>query len=817
MTAWKFFLLDINHVMINDVPVIRMFGVTDTGKSIVVFDDSAKPYFYVEPKPGLPKQDMAALKDRIFSLEVEGRSPDMAEDMTMKILGKETPLVKVAASNPSDIGALRDLVKDREDVREEYEYTIPFYRRYLIDHGIKPTRWLQAEGRKYNSSLAAEISVKADRVRELEDFSQAALKVMAFGIETAEESGEKAIVMLSIKDNRGFQRVVSTKKVPLRDAEKVANERDILLRFMHIVRERNPDVLVGYNSDDFDMAALEQKAAKHGLSLVLGRDSAPVAFRMRGRIHAAYMTGRVHLDLYGFIDHILSANMASETLTLDMVSRELLGEEKKDMPPKEMQRIWSAGSDLESMALHCLRDSELTLKLAGRVMPLIFQFSRLTGITPFDCCRATYSQLVEGLMMRKAHERGEVILNRPRYEEVRARRMAEPYEGGYVKTPEKGMHENIALFDFRSLYPSITVTFNISPETLDCGHPSCQSNRPPEGEHNFCLKEKGMIPSILEELIEKRADIKRRMGALDGQSRADLKNRQYALKILSNAFYGYLGYPSSRWYSRVCAKAVASYGRHYIRQVLSMAEAGGFNVIYGDTDSLFVKMKTKREAREFLKKANKELPGIMEMEFHGMYKRGLFMETQAGVGAKKKYALLDERGNIVMRGLEARRRDWSAIAKDTQERVLLAVLRENSPQTALDIVAETVRRLKQEKVDMHDLIIYTQLTKPTGSYEQVGPHVAVAKKLEQRGETVKEGTTIAYIVTKGQGSISERSEPAETAKDYDPDYYIHNQVAPSALRVLSALGITREELMQAEDQSSLSGFFRRQRTRQAPK
>jgi DNA polymerase elongation subunit (family B) len=793
--------------MLNDVPTIRLFGVTDRGKSIVVFDDSMRPYFYVEPKPDLPKKDIDNLQDRLFSLEVEGRKPDMVEPIKRKILGRETVLFRVTATNPSDVSLLRDFAKEWSDVKGEYEYAISFYRRYLIDKEFKPARWLLVEGKKYKSSLLTDISVKADRLKELKEFEPPKLRMLAFDIEVVEENGEETIAMLSMKDDRGFQRVISTQKIALKDAEKVGSERDIILRFIHLMRERNPDLILGYNTDRYDMAKLNDKATKYGLGLVLGRDNRPVFFRSKGRISAAHVRGRLHLDLYDFIEHILSANMTSEVLTLDMVSRELIGEGKKEMPWREMEQVWKTGTGLDKVAQHCLKDSELTLKLGKHIVPLIFQFSRLTGLTPFDCCRVTYSQMVEGLLMRKAYEAGEVILNRPKFDEVLRRRKTEPYEGGYVQTPKKGIYENIVLFDFRSLYPSIIVTFNISPETLDCSHSHCQKNRPPEGDHNFCTDREGFLPSILKELIGKRAATKKQMNGLEGQELSDMKNRQQAMKILTNSFYGYLGYASSRWYSRMCAMAAASYGRFYIKQVLEMAQKDGFDVIYGDTDSLFVKSKTKKEAREFLKKINGKLPGVMEMEFRGMYKRGLFMEAQTGLGAKKKYALLDENDNLVVRGLETRRRDWSSIAKDTQERVVLAVLRERSPSIAMDIVAETVKRLKQEKVNMEDLIIYTQLTKPLGAYEQIGPHVAAARKMQESGATIKEGMTIAYIITKGTGSISDRAVPADEATNYDPEYYIDNQVIPAAMRVLSALDITKEELLKTEDQKSLTGFF----------
>jgi len=160
-----------------------------------------------------------------------------------------------------------------------------------------------------------------------------------------------------------------------------------------------------------------------------------------------------------------------------------------------------------------------------------------------------------------------------------------------------------------------------------------------------------------------------------------------------------------------------------------------------------------------------------------------------------------------MRGLETRRRDWANIAKDTQEKVLYAVLKNVSTQKAVDGVRETIYKLKKGAVNTDDLVIYTQLTKRINQYEAIGPHVAAAEKAIERGKLVGAGSTISYIITKGTGSISDRAEPAEDAKDYDPEYYIHHQVIPPALRILSGLGVTEEDLL--KEQSSLEKFIKK--------
>ena len=167
---------------------------------------------------------------------------------------------------------------------------------------------------------------------------------------------------------------------------------------------------------------------------------------------------------------------------------------------------------------------------------------------------------------------------------------------------------------------------------------------------------------------------------------------------------------------------------------------------------------------------------------------------------------------MVIRGFEKVRRDWSVIAKDTQEAVLRHVLADKSPEKAVNAVRTSIEVLRSGKAKLSDLVIYTQLTKPLSEYGQVSPHVSAARKMEKSGIDVGEGTNIAYIITKGEGSISERAEPFGTAKSYDAEYYINNQVLPAALRVLSTLGYTEDDILKGgAGQSSLSSFSKTKR------
>ena len=236
-------------------------------------------------------------------------------------------------------------------------------------------------------------------------------------------------------------------------------------------------------------------------------------------------------------------------------------------------------------------DAIITYKLSLVLLPQIFALSKVSNTLPFDTCRYSYSQLVESYFMKKAFEDNRIIPNQPKHEEIEERRRLPPYKGALVIEPIEGIHENIAVVDFRSLYPTIIITHNISPETFNCMHEECKKeNSVPELNYHFCKKIMGFIPKYLKFLIDERKKIKEKMKKIDKNSKEyeNLNHLQNALKIIANATYGYYGYVGAKWYKRECGASTTAFGRYYIKKVIEMAKNEGFKIIYGDTDSLFL-------------------------------------------------------------------------------------------------------------------------------------------------------------------------------------------------------------------------------------
>lgn len=216
---------------------------------------------------------------------------------------------------------------------------------------------------------------------------------------------------------------------------------------------------------------------------------------------------------------------------------------------------------------------------------------------------------------------------------------------------------------------------------------------------------------------------------------------------------------------------------------------------------MILRKEIKYKVHKFLDSVNQELPPGMELEFEGFYERGFFV-------TKKRYALIQD-DKIVVKGLELVRRDWAPVAKKTQEKVMMAILKDASPDKAALIIRDVIEQIKKGEIPLNDLVIHTQLTKNPDKYQQMAPHVIAAKKAIARGRKVGRGTIMRYIVVKGKGPISQRAEPVEDANvaDYDPTYYIDNQVLPAVSRIIDSLGYSHEEIVHKERQSSLDAFF----------
>ncbi|MEM3020293.1 MAG: DNA-directed DNA polymerase [Candidatus Micrarchaeaceae archaeon] len=800
-------ILDIDYAAINGKVVIRVTVKGQDGKTYDLIDDDFKPYFYFVPSGEADSDSILKMSTSDGARKI---TPVKVEEDEKSLLGKPTRLFRIYMETPSDIPKFSSYMMRYGKC---YEYDIPFSRRYGIDKDVTPLHVY-----RFSASKTPDY-IKLDGMSFLNEIGELSLNTLWFDIEVynpleVPRENVDPVIMLSYKYVAGGKEgegVITFKKIDRPFVEVVKDETALINRFVEIVNQLDIDVISGYNSANFDIRYMIARAKALGIDFNLSRGYGDTRIERHGLVDKVKIGGRVHVDMYLVIKFVSVVGAAEHLLKLNSYTLknvyEAISEDKKiSVEKKSIWKLWDGGNeDLELLAEYNLNDSYALMKVYNTFIPIMIELSRTTGNVLSDVSVSTTGQLVEYLLMRYARRYNEVIPNKPSEYEIEDR-LKNPIIGAYVKTPDPGIYEHLAIFDFRGLYPSIIISHNIDPSTLctDCK----DYFESPTGAR-FDKNRKGISPMILELLINQRKEVKK--AYKKDPNNIFLGSRSQALKITANSFYGYLGYARSRWYSRDCASSVTAWGRQYIAKTIEEAEKAGLKVIYGDTDSIVVLLgdKTDEEALAFMKAFNASLPGAMELELEDFFVRAVFVgkkHEKDTAGAKKKYAMLSTSGRIKIRGFELVRRDWSKIARDTQRNVLETILKEGSAEKAANIVKDVVQRLRSGTVPLSELAISTQLRKGIDKYDSKSPELSAAKKAVEAGVKSKdevEHAVISYVITSHGSSVSDKAELEEMAKDYDADYYINSQVMPAVMKILKELNYNEDELKNLGKQKKL--------------
>jgi len=802
MGTVRFFLLDATYKVENGKAVVYLFGRTPEGERVCIRDATNEPYFYVVPDAGRSVQ--------LEGVNVEGAMIVRTEKVRKNLNEKATDVVKVIVDLPSSVPRLREHVKGLPNVKQVLEADILFVRRYLIDRQLTP--FMLCEAQCDPTTSESRVSVfDASNVKQASDETLTRPKVLAIDIEVYNPLGkrilpqEHPIVMLSLY-GEGLRKVITWKRIAGDDIEVVDGEAAMLERAKFLIEQHQPDILAGYFSDGFDLPYIKERCAKYKIKLDMSWDFSEMRMGS-GSQQECYFSGLVHLDVLRFVRTVMARSMKTDTFTLDAVAHELLGENKVDVDIESLARHWDNDApELADFAKYNLHDTKLTHDLLLLILPNIIEMVKLVGLLPVDVTRMTFSQLVEWYIMRQAVPANELIPNRPGKDEQDKREMKR-FKGAFVYEPTPGLYKDMVVFDYRSLYPSIIASHNISPGTLNC---SCCEGKDvvPETQMWYCTRKRGFLSRIIEDVIQHRARVK---VLLKQKKDPLLAARSEGLKVLANSFYGYLGFAPARWYCFECGQAVTAWGRYHIHDVITKAKEAGFVVVYSDTDSVFLQLggKKKEDALAFLETVNRALPGMMEMDFEGYYAAGLFVASKGSdTGAKKRYALIDEKGTMKIRGFEVVRRNVSPIAKRTQEDVLKIILGTGDFKKAQAHVSDVVAKLRANEVRIEDVTISTALTKNISQYESKGPHVAAAQRMKDKGAIVGGGTRVTYVIIKGKGLIRDKVRLPEEIKqtEYDGDYYVNNQVLPAVDKIFEVVGVDIDSATTKKSQATLGSF-----------
>ncbi|MDD4983940.1 MAG: DNA-directed DNA polymerase [Candidatus ainarchaeum sp.] len=742
----------------------------------IIEDPYFKPYFYVEA--GNEKKFEKALEDNknlFLSYEKQKKQ-------------EKNFIYKLYFKNTTQLMEMRSEIKNLDSFVAKHDYDIPFDQRYIIDKQITPlSHYLitSKEGLEFEEKetdfvplcCAVDIETTSDNKDMLKN------EIISIAIYS-----EKIKIILSYRDTKENNN----------DLEVCKDEKEMIERALEILN--NFDFIFTYNGDNFDIPVICNRAKEFDIDMGIYLKP-KIRKSSMGKI--SYTAGIQHIDVYKIIAYLARVGSISlNKLDLTTAYETLLEKDKIDIEYTEIPELWENIEKRNRLFEYNLDDSKATYELGEKYLLTFTELSKMIHRTVQDTIRLPTSNMIESIIMYYYAKEKKFIPKKP-IGDIVGDREEITYVGGYVKQPEPNIYENIAVIDFRSLHPSIIITHNISPETLNVPGKKCVLS---PTKDKFNLEVKAIIPGIIKEILDKRIKVKTEMHKADKNKQDVLFARQWSLKRLLASFYGYLAYPRARWYCLECARSTVAYSQEYIKMVCEQAEKNALKVIYSDTDSAFLIYRKQSEVETFLKKINSTLPGEIKLTLDGYYKRGLFVAKKSeNVGAKKRYALIDFEGNLKIVGFEFVRRDWSNVAKSLQKEVLEIILKEGNLEKAIKKIRETIALLVAHKVKKEDLVLSSKITKPLNKYNNISPHVSAARKAERRGVLMKPGTLVNYIITKNGISISERAELEQFVKDnsYDEEYYINNQVLPAVIPLVEQLGFTKEKLIESTKQQRL--------------
>lgn len=554
------------------------------------------------------------------------------------------------------------------------------------------------------------------------------------------------------------------------------SERSLLKGFLKWFQDADPDILLGWNVVNFDLSFLDNKCRAFGIRFEIGRNKRPCMIKKRstGGLYAV-LPGRVIFD--GPVA-LRSSFYSFEDFTLETVSQELLGEGKLIGPDTqrghEIERLFR--EDKTALAEYNLQDCVLVTRIFEKtgLLDLYVKRAQISGLLLDQVGMSTAA--FDHFYLPRLHRRGFVAAN------VADIELLEHAAGGYVISPRSGLYDHVLALDFKSLYPTIIRTFSIDPLSRLLAESDPEPVSTPKGIR-FSRKE-AILPEFIGELMELRAQAAAKK---DG-------HLSQAIKILMNSLYGVMGSAGSRFYHPDLPTAITSTGQWLLIGSKAFLEARRYEVLYGDTDSLFVKCSAeklgdpdvhgKKLADDLTAHWKQELlkqfgvTSYLEVKYEKYYRKYLLPLARTGEGgAKKRYSGLRVSGSkesLEFVGMEYVRSDWTKLAKEFQEGLYRRVFHDENPDVWMRQFVQDVRDGK-----MNDKLVYRKrLRKRIEDYtKNIPPQVKAALQLENPGREIR------YLMT-ARGPVPESLKP----KDIDFVHYINKQLRPIADSLLGLSG-----------------------------
>ena len=799
-----------------------------------------KPYCYSKLSPDEIPTEISERDDVIDIKQV--KLLDILHD-------KPIDVSKILVKDPLAIGGTQTS-KSIRNLIDTWESDIKYYESYLYDSSLIVGKYYKIENDAvvpYDLEISDEtkLSLKSmlldkqsdtnlpDTKQFDEHVSQWAnllnqpipkIKRISLDIEVESEIGripdpkiaEKRITAVGFEGSDGLKQVFVLRKSGIEEGVnellpgvkivfyEETKEKEMILDTFELMKKY--PLLITYNGDGFDLPYLYNRASRLGID----RQKNPL-YMMRD---SATLTDGVHLDLYRTMSNrafqIYAFGQKYSDFSLNSVSKGLLGEEKIDY-----------GVELNDLTLYqtanyCQNDARLTYNLTGfnndLLMNLLIVISRIARMPIDDISRMGVSQWIRSLLYYEHRQNGILI---PRRQELDNRSSNvlndavikdKKFRGGLVVEPEEGIHFDVTVMDFASLYPSIIKVKNLSYETVRCSHDACKKNTIPQTNHWVCTKKNGLTSVLIGSLRDLRVNYYKNMAKKDTLT---VEEKQLftvvsqALKVILNASYGVMGAEIFPLYFLPAAEATTATGRHIILDTIDKCKESGIGVLYGDTDSLFVKKPTPKQIEDIITKA--KMDHNVELEIEKEYRYVVLS------GRKKNYLGVTKNGKVDVKGLTGKKSHTPPFIK-TLFYELLDVLSEiktveefkRAKNKISDKISECARKVQAKEIPLQDLAFNVMISKAPRDYTKTIPqHIRAAKQLESIRE-IKKGDIISYVKILNKPGV----RPTEMARKSEIDTSKYMEFMESTLdQLTSSMDLDFDTILGKPKQTGLEQFF----------
>ena len=796
-----------------------------------------KPYCYSK----LSVEELDFLSERQDVIEIKQVTKrDMLQDKFVQVS-------KIIVEDPLAIGGTQTTKSIRNEI-ETWESDIKYYENYLYDNKlivgkyykivngeIIPTDFEISEETKLELKSLLWDRLSNSGMADTKEFQEAIsdwaellnqpvpkIKRLSLDIEVESEVGripdpklaEKRVTAVGFEGSDNLKKIFVLRRDGIQEGK---NELDdgIELKFYENEKEMIEDtfnlveqypVLLTYNGDGFDLPYLYNRANRVGVSkqknpLYMMRDSATL---QKG----------VHLDLYRTFSNrafqIYAFGQKYTDFSLNSVCKGILNEEKigHEMEIDEMTYY--------EIAKYCQNDARLTYKLTSfnddLLMNLLVVITRIARMPIDDIARMGVSQWIRSLMYYE-HRKNNFLIPRRSELDNKSAGVAnnavikdKKYRGGMVVDPIEGIHFDVIVMDFASLYPSIIKVNNLSYETVRCKHEECKKNMIPQTNHWACTKRNGLTSLIIGSLRDLRVNYYK---SQTKKSNITEEERQLylvvtqALKVILNASYGVMGAEIFPLYYLPAAESTTGMGRHIILDTIEKCKESGIQVLYGDTDSIFVKDLTQEQIEVLMSRAKKDHGVELEVDKEFRY---VVLSNR-----KKNYLGVTKDGKADVKGLTGKKSHTPKFIKTLFYElldILSAVQNESEFESAKKKITEKIagyaNKVREKQIPLSELAFNVMISKSPAEYVKTVPqHIRAAKQLESIRE-IKKGDIISYVKILNKPGV----KPVEMARQDEVDSSKYMEFMESTLeQITSSMDLDFDTILGKPKQTGLDQFF----------